>query len=288
MRIPSNSIGDIISFFKNELKDLYNDKELNNIILWTLEHYTGLTKTRLLIQKESRVSESVLLKIKFAINDLKKLRPIQYILGETEFCNLNFVVNENVLIPRPETEELVKWITDDNKGSDCLSLLDIGTGSGCIAISISNIMKNWKIDGFDISEKAVEVAVENNKKNNSSVSYSVFDILNKSNWDKAGNYDIIVSNPPYIPEKEKASMSKNVTEFEPDIALFVPDDSPFVFYEKISDFALEKLNNNGQVYFEIHENYSQELLKIFEKKNFKEVQIRNDINNKPRMMKLQK
>jgi|DewCreStandDraft_4_1066084.scaffolds.fasta_scaffold96225_2 release factor glutamine methyltransferase len=288
MRIPSNSIGDIISFFKNELKDLYNDKELNNIILWTLEHYTGLTKTRLLIQKESRVSESVLLKIKFAINDLKKLRPIQYILGETEFCNLNFVVNENVLIPRPETEELVKWITDDNKGSDCLSLLDIGTGSGCIAISISNIMKNWKIDGFDISEKAVEVAVENNKKNNSSVSFSVFDILNKSNWDKAGNYDIIVSNPPYIPEKEKASMSKNVTEFEPDIALFVPDDSPFVFYEKISDFALEKLNNNGQVYFEIHENYSQELLKIFEKKNFKEVQIRNDINNKPRMMKLQK
>jgi release factor glutamine methyltransferase len=228
------------------------------------------------------------LKIKFAINDLKKLRPIQYILGETEFCNLNFVVNENVLIPRPETEELVKWITDDNKGSDCLSLLDIGTGSGCIAISISNIMKNWKIDGFDISEKAVEVAVENNKKNNSSVSFSVFDILNKSNWDKAGNYDIIVSNPPYIPEKEKASMSKNVTEFEPDIALFVPDDSPFVFYEKISDFALEKLNNNGQVYFEIHENYSQELLKIFEKKNFKEVQIRNDINNKPRMMKLQK
>lgn len=288
MRIPSNSIGDIISFFKNELKDLYDDKELNNIILWTLEHYTGLPKTRLLVQKEYRVSESVLLKIKFAINDLKKFRPIQYILGETEFCNLNFIVNENILIPRPETEELVKWITDDNKGSDCLSLLDIGTGSGCIAISISNIMKNWKIDGFDISEKAVEAAVENNKRNNSSVSFSVFDILNKSNWDKAGNYDIIVSNPPYIPQKEKASMSKNVTEFEPDIALFVPDDSPFVFYEKISDFASEKLNNNGQVYFEIHENYSQELLRIFEKKNFKEVQIRNDINKKPRMIKLQK
>jgi len=242
----------------------------------------------LLLNKENRVSESVLLKIKFAINDLKSYRPIQYILGETEFCDLKFIVNEEVLIPRPETEELVNWLLADNEEINFLNLLDIGTGSGCIAISVSYFKKNWNVEGIDISDKTIKTALLNNFKNNTSVKFSTFDILNRDNWNKLGKYEIIVSNPPYIPEQEKTFMPKNVIDFEPHYALFVPDKNPFIFYEAIADFALEKLNNKGQLFFEIHENLSKELLNVLKNKKFSEVKLRYDINNKARMIKLVK
>jgi len=288
MRILSNSLGHIIDFFRSELKGLYNDNEINSLMYWTLEHYAKLSKTQLIVQKERRVSESVMLKIKFAINDLKNYRPIQYIIGETEFLNLKFTVNECVLIPRPETEELVNWVLADNNENVFLNILDIGTGSGCIAISISNALKNCNVDGVDISEKAINIAIENNLKNKTTAKFSVFDILDKENWDKIGKYDIIVSNPPYIPEKERALISKNVNCFEPKNALFVPNDFPYIFYEVITDFAFEKLNDNGLIYFEIHENSGNELIKKLKQKKFSKIELRKDLNEKDRMIKIKK
>ncbi len=208
---------------------------------------------------------------------------------------MKFFVNEDVLIPRPETEELISLVVDDVRSTkydvQCEApitigsrILDIGTGSGCIAISIKKELPECNITALDVSEQALSVAKKNAEDLNAKIEFVNNNFLDESIWDQLGEYDLIVSNPPYIPKKEKEILSKNVTEFEPGIALFVPNDDPFIFYKRIANFALSHLKFPGKVYVEIHEDYASEVNKIFTRYNFK-AEIKKDIYGKDRIIK---
>ena len=219
------------------------------------------------------------------VSELKKDKPLAQIIGEWEFYGLKFKVNEHTLIPRPETEELVQLIVNENGEHDNLNILDIGTGTGCIPISLKNELKNTNITAFDVSNEALKIAKKNAALNNLEVNFKKVDILGADNQDLISELDIIVSNPPYIPQKEKELMHKNVLDFEPELALFVDDTEPLLFYDKIADFALHHLKQNGKLYFEINENYGQETKQLLINKGFKNVLVIKDLNEKDRMIK---
>jgi len=214
---------------------------------------------------------------------LKKHVPIQYILGETEFYGLPFRVNDSVLIPRPETEELVDWIRSENNRNEALNILDIGTGSGCIAIALKHEFPNAAVEAFDISDKALETARSNAGLNKLDVEFSKVDILNVA--DQSKKWDIIASNPPYIPELEKSEIEANVLEHEPHLALFVPDNDPLLFYRHIALFAKKQLNPNGKLYFEIHRDYGKECMELLASLGFSEIELRKDISGNNRMIR---
>lgn len=282
MRIPSNRLKSVSNFAKTELKERYDEREIQSFFYLLCEHYLGLDKTAVILNPDYALSESELLKFNFAIKDLKKEKPIQYILGKTEFFGYDFKVNEHTLIPRPETEELVQWIIENEKETTPLSVLDIGTGSGCIAISLEKQLSNTKVTGIDISEEAIKIAQFNNEKLNASVSFDLIDILNPAeNFNT--KFNIIVSNPPYVLETEKALMKKNVLQFEPNQALFVEDSDPLLFYRKILDFAQEHLLANGKVYFEINERMGAELSALLSDYKYRDIEIENDLFDRPRM-----
>ncbi|MDY6436989.1 MAG: peptide chain release factor N(5)-glutamine methyltransferase, partial [Bacteroidales bacterium] len=238
MKTPSNSVRDCRKYYAGELEKLYGSDEANALIMILLEHYFGIDKVKIALNPELRLSESELLTLHFAVKELLKNKPVQYVTGETEFCGMRFSVNENVLIPRPETEEMVKMITNsvDTRRATSIpnSILDIGTGSGCIAISLAKLLKNSLVTAVDVSEKALEVANKNAEANSTPVTFIKDDILNPQNPDLLnGQFDIIVSNPPYVCESEKSEMRANVLDYEPSTALFVSDHDPLVFYRKI-------------------------------------------------------
>jgi len=209
--------------------------------------------------------------------------PVQYILGGTVFYDLPFVVSQQVLIPRPETEELVRWVLEDNEGKK-LQMLDIGTGSGCIAVTLAKNLHLAKVSGCDIDEKAVEISRKNAILNEVQVSFFVFNVLNRR---PAHNkkYHVLVSNPPYVRESERTLMHANVLNYEPHRALFVPDDHPLLFYEAIADLGHKILLPEGTVYCEINENLAEETLQVFHARNYSNALIRRDINGKRRMIK---
>ena len=214
---------------------------------------------------------------------LKRLaggEPLQYVIGSTPFCGLTFKVDGRVLIPRPETAELVEWVAQDAAPSG--SLLDMGTGSGCIAISLAHRLKSWKVQGWDISDGALEVARENNRRNGTEVEFSKVDILNATARSK---FDVIVSNPPYVMESEKSQMEDTVLEFEPHIALFVSDSDPLLFYRAIAEFGHRALNPGGRLYFEINPLKVKEMKDMLVSAGYHDVEVRNDIFGKPRMIK---
>ncbi len=213
--------------------------------------------------------------------------PVQYILGLADFYGLKFKVNKHVLIPRQETEELVLWILEEgNKRVQKteIKVLDIGTGSGCIPITLKKKMPNWKIDALDVSEQALIIARENAERNNTEINFFQLDILNETLWNDLDEYDIIVSNPPYIPENEEKLMPENVLKFEPHLALFVKDGNPLIFYEKIARFAVEKLNHRGELFFEVNEFNANQVLQIVENMNFAKTTLKQDLNGKFRMI----
>lgn len=282
MRIPSNRLKSVLNFAKTELATLYDEREIQSFFYLLCEHYLGLDKTKVILNPDRALSESELLKFNFAIKDLKTEKPIQYILGKTEFCGYVFKVNEHTLIPRPETEELVQWIIDNEKPITPLNILDIGTGSGCIAISLAKQLSDTKVIGIDISEEALKIAQLNNENLNTSVSFEMIDILNPPKTFNA-KFDIIVSNPPYVLETEKALMKKNVLQFEPNQALFVKDNDPLLFYKKILAFAQEHLLANGRIYFEINEKMSVELSALLSDYKYRNIEIKNDLFDRPRM-----
>lgn len=251
MRIPSNKIADIISFFRKEMKDIYDEEELTNIIWLSFNHVIGYSKTDLQLNKNSNVNQSDLLKLYFIIKDLKRNKPIQYVLGETEFCGSRFLVSEHVLIPRPETEELVHLVANYVKKNlhKNVSILDIGTGSGCIPVSIKKLLPSSIITAADISEDALNVARKNAKLNAVEVEFVNADILNA---EKIGGkkFDVIVSNPPYISTQEKHTLDKRVTDFEPHLALFASENDPLIFYKAILDFA--NRNKTPHIFFELN------------------------------------
>jgi release factor glutamine methyltransferase len=286
MRIPSNKIKDVVAFFKQELIGLYEDNEIKSFINLVMEAYTGLNAVQLTVNNDKLLNESVLLKIKFAINDLKIFRPVQYILGKTWFYDLEFTLSSDVLIPRPETEELVKWIIDDYKNNPYLfNLLDIGCGSGCIPISLKKHLFKAEIVAMDVSEKALEIAKTNSNLNKVEVNFRLQDIFDREKWKDFPEMDVIVSNPPYVFESEKKQMHANVLEYEPHQALFVSNEDPLVFYNAIADFASIKLKKNGCLYVEINENMAFQTKSMLLEKGFSNCEIRKDMQGKDRMIK---
>jgi len=294
MKIISNKLKDIVSFFKQELNGLYDERELRSIIFIIMEEFTGYSSSQLLTNEDHTVSESTLLKINFAIKDLKEYKPLQYILGYATFYNLKLKVTSDVMIPRPETEELVKWVIDDNKYAreikienepKNLKLVDIGTGSGCISIAIKNIPE-ISIKAIDISEHALKVAKKNAELNKVEINFFQHDIFDKNLYGFKFKIDIIVSNPPYVRESEKALMSPNVLDYEPELALFVKDEQALAYYEAIANFSLLRLKPKGHIYLEVNEALALETSEIFILKGFKKIKLRQDIHGKNRMLRI--
>ncbi len=270
-------------YIYNSLREIYPDPEIKSISMLLMEKLTGFSRTELLLNKSTTFSAEQRIQLFSLIEKLKKNIPIQYVLGETEFYGINFLVNESVLIPRPETEELVEWIINDIKYNSALRILDIGTGSGCIAITLKKHMPFAGVDAFDISEDALEVARSNAEKNNLSVNFMQVDILKENLLNQ--KWDVIVSNPPYIPEAEKKNMQENVLMHEPEQALFVKNDDPLIFYRKIALFALEHLKERGKIYFEIHFDAGRKMVDLLNNLNYKNVELCKDISGNDRMVR---
>jgi release factor glutamine methyltransferase len=223
-----------------------------------------------------------------AIGQLKQDIPIQHIIGETEFMDLIFKVSSSVLIPRPETEDLVRWVVADNQGkpSQYLHILDVGTGSGCISISLAKALEGCKVKAMDISSDALELATSNAVSNGVKIDFLQYDILKGvPELEASVLFDIIVSNPPYVRELEKKEMQANVLNHEPEIALFVPDEDPLLFYRAIAGFAQKSLAENGCLYLEINQYLGKEMLILLRENKFKDIELRKDIFGNDRMVK---
>ncbi|MDN3585746.1 peptide chain release factor N(5)-glutamine methyltransferase [Pedobacter aquatilis] len=266
-------------YIKN-LSELYGAEEAKALFILSTSNILKLTQSEILLKQDREVAVKESNKLLKILEDLNTGKPIQHVLGETLFYRLPFIVNENVLVPRPETEELVDWIINEVKDSK-KKLLDIGTGSGCIAVSLKQNLPHLDVSAIDISSKALQVATDNAKLNKVEVNFIEADILKYASDEF---YDIIVSNPPYIRELEKAEMHKNVLEHEPHSALFVSDENPLIFYEAIANFAVKNLNPNGYLFFEINEYLWEETLQILIDKQFKNIELRKDMQGKDRMI----
>lgn len=290
MRIPSNKISDVTRFFHSELGSIYPKSEIDVFVAISFGEILGISKAGLLLKNEETMSESEMLKFTGVIRQLKDQRPIQYIFGKADFCGMKFEVNEHVLIPRPETEELVEWIKQDAQAPTTgnqrpTTILDIGTGSGCIAIALKKHFMDADVSALDVSEKALEVAKRNAGRNSVRVNFIHSDILSGSSHVSPGKFDIVVSNPPYVRESEKENMQQNVLGHEPHLALFVKDDDALFFYKAIVSFAKEQLNKMGKLYFEINETSGNEVKMLMERSGFVEVEVKKDLSGKERMVR---
>lgn len=276
--------------FLNQLTSIYEKREAANITDWVFENITGLKRLERSLNGNVELEKDPTQKLNLCLLELLKHRPVQYVLNEAWFYKMKFYVNEHVLIPRPETEELVEWVVVDVRSAKCderckeFRILDVGTGSGCIAVSIKKELENIEVTAIDVSEEALKVAKKNAQSLQAKINFLQVDFLNERLWNRLGVYDIIVSNPPYIPENEKEKLAQNVTAFEPAIALFVENNNPFIFYERIAKFAQSHLKPNGKIFVEIHEEYAKEIQKIFSDYNFK-TEIKKDIYGRDRLIK---
>ena len=271
------TVSNIIPYFKQQLSGITDEREIISWAYLSMENLFGYNRSDCIVNSKKALNLELTKRIKSIVSDLMTNKPLQYILGETEFYGLKFKVNKHTLIPRPETEELVDWILKE----EFSSVLDIGTGSGCISIVLA---KNTRaqISAIDISENALKVAKQNAKINGAEVNFIQQDILVASFLKKV---DLIVSNPPYVLEFEKQKMNSNVLQYEPHLALFVPDKDPLLFYHKIGNLAAESLNCGGKFFFEINERYGTEISKMLSKIGFVDIALKKDINDKDRMIK---
>jgi release factor glutamine methyltransferase len=277
---------EIKNIYHIELDPLFPKEEVDSFFYLVIDHYLGLERFVLAVQPNLVVSKENEEPLFYALAQLKLERPVQYILGKAHFCGLGFRVDENVLIPRPETEELVYWVLKEvQKRSfrEGLRILDIGTGSGCIAISLAKNLPNAKVYALDISKKALRLAEQNAVDNGVDIVFLEADILSVEGI--KDEYDVIVSNPPYVRELEKLEMKNNVVAHEPGLALYVSDDDPLIFYKKIAFFALSHLKKNGILFFEINQYLGEEMKQLLEANNFSEIELRRDIFGNDRMLK---
>jgi release factor glutamine methyltransferase len=283
MFVKDNTLISAKAYFYERLEG-FSESELK--LMWTEINCKRFNWSRaeLLMNTDFRLSESDLLFIRSYVKRLQENEPFQYILGETEFYGLTIKCDKRALIPRPETEELVDWISEN---SNIEKVLDICSGSGCITLALKTIYKNATILGVDISEEANSLARENAQLNKLDVAFEAADVLEiqADFWNTLSDLDLIVSNPPYIPENEKGEMATNVLDFEPHLALFVENDSPIIFYERIADLAIQKLKIGGFLYFELHHLYSEEVKFYLEQIGFQNVEIKKDLQGKNRMLK---
>jgi len=274
-------INDYKIHFVENLITWYDKEEIKNFFYLIVDNLKGLSKVELALNPNRKFSKPEIEKMDFYLSELRKQKPIQYIIGTTDFCGLSFGVNTNVLIPRPETEEFVEWIVSENQTKAKLKILDIGTGSGVIAITIAKKL-NAEVFAFDISENALQIAQRNADKNQVFVHFITFDIL-KDNWE-GNSFDVIVSNPPYVRESEKKYILPNVLQNEPHLALFVPDENPLVFYDKIADFSIKHLKKNGQLFLEINQYLANQTSELLKNKGFKNVLVKKDFFQNDRMI----
>lgn len=270
----------LLQHFKGELKDVYEEEEVKSIFSISVEHLLQLRRSQLMLNWEKEPEPAVLNSFLSVLEGLKAHKPIQYLLGEAFFYGSVFRVNEAVLIPRPETEELVDWILE--MPAIAPAVIDFGTGSGCIAISLKKHLEDASVTAVDISEEALRIASENAGINQTEVNFIHADILT---FQSAAKFDIIVSNPPYITERERAAMAQNVLDHEPHLALFVTNERPLLFYEAVADFALRNLKENGSLFFEINEYLAKETIQMLKDKSFVSIELRKDMQGKDRMIR---
>lgn len=275
-------------FLLDQLRSITNDSEASQITDWVMENITRSKKTERMLYKNEALSSTEEAKLKEYTERLLRHEPVQYILNEAWFFGLRLYVDERVLIPRPETEELVEWIIANCKFPvDELKVLDIGSGSGCIPIAIKRRIRKSQVWSCDISEEALQVARKNATALNADVNFLQLDLLDKKNWAQLPAVDLIVSNPPYIPEENREQMQPNVLKYEPFIALFVPDNDPLVFYNAIADLGKEKLNAGGAIFLEIHEDLGDATTTLFRSKGYT-TELKKDMQGKDRMIKATK
>ena len=276
-------------FFNEALSKIYPKTEIDSFFFILMEEKLHLQRIDTVLKPDFLISEENLIILKSILKSLEREEPIQYILGNTEFYGLSFFVNKNTLIPRSETEELVAWVQTEiaalrtKNQNKFLSILDIGTGTGCIPISLAKNIDLVKISAIDISSEALLVAKENALLNKVAINFIELDILNAEKLPQ--KYDIIISNPPYVRELEKVEIKNNVLENEPHLALFVANDNPLIFYSKIADLAKKQLLKNGLLFFEINQYLGRETLQMLQEKGFKNSELRKDLFGNYRMIK---
>ena len=294
-------IGEAEKHVKNQLERLYDAGEAESIASLAIEHITLLPKSDRLLKKEELLSANQLQLLQKVLERLVQHEPIQYIMNKTWFYGMELFVDKNVLIPRPETEELVDWIINDVKasGKDVfqrrpmeadvttqLKILDVGSGSGCIALALKKTMPKAEVWGCDVSEEALNVARRNGSALDIRIDFQGVNFLDVAQQKHLPTVDIVVSNPPYIPYNNKAQMNPNVLEHEPHTALFVPDNDALVFYKALAQFGKHRLYKNGSIYMEIHEDLGKDVAALFEREGYRSVEVRKDMQGKDRMVKV--
>lgn len=289
MFVSSNRLSDIKSYYSSKLSSLFSESEINLMIKYLSLKRLGLSNSDYLSSSNILLSESDLLYFNFALKRLLKNEPFQYILGDVEFYGLELNCDARALIPRPETEELVDWVLGSIERNKSFKIMDLCSGSGCIALGMKSKLPNAEIIAAELSEDAIALIEENSLKTNLSIVPIKMDVLNVgdySNFEKE-SFDCWISNPPYIPNKEKGLMEQNVLDFEPHLALFVNDNDPLVFYQAIAMQAKKYLKSGGHLYFEINENYGEEMRKMLLDLGFLNIELRKDLQGKARMMRAQ-
>ena len=269
-----------------QLYELYDNREAANIADMVIEFVTGQRKTDRIMHKTIPLNFQQQEQLEILTQELLQYKPVQYVLKESWFSGMKFFVNETVLIPRPETEELINWIIQEIKDNKIASnnLLDIGTGSGCIPISLKIRNEKLAVSALDISKEALDVAAKNADNLNAKINFICSDFLDENTWNNLPVFDIIASNPPYVKQSESETMRKIVTDFEPHLALFVPDEDPLLFYKKIARFCKAHLSKTGNIFVEINEGLGEEVAALFKNENYV-IELRKDMHGKDRMLK---
>ena len=273
------------------LQSIYERREANNIAALVIEYLTGWNNTDRIVHKQDIFTQTQHDKFHDIILELVANKPVQYVLHEAYWYGMKLYVDENVLIPRPETEELAEWVIENIRrempNAKC-EILDVGTGSGCIAIALKKNLSSANVSATDVSDNALQIATRNAKEQQTEIFFSANDILNTHQWQTFGSFDYIISNPPYITMQEMLSMNNNVLKYEPHLALFVPNGNPLQFYEAISKFGLQHLNNRGKVFFEINEAFGNEVADLLLAKGYQSIELKKDMQGKDRMIKAER
>jgi release factor glutamine methyltransferase len=274
-----------------QLFHLYDEREAGNITDLVMENITGWKKIDRVVNKKVWLSDRQERLLDEYTKALLNNTPLQYVLHEAWFYNMPLYVDENVLIPRPETEELVDWMIKDTRNWELGIknwVLDIGTGSGCIPLAIKKSLPSIEVHSCDVSEGALKVAKKNAADQNLRIHFHLLDILSGTDRNQLPMFDIIISNPPYIPQKDKDNMAANVLQYEPHLALFVENNDPLLFYKAITDFSITHLNKNGSIYLEIHEEMAEAVIQLYNQKGFSHIEVRKDLQGRDRMVKVEK
>jgi release factor glutamine methyltransferase len=282
--LRDNLVSTFLDYLEQELSAMYEERERQQTIQWLFHDLKNWNRADLVMNKSARLSESEILTLHFNLKKLKQGEPIQYVVGEVDFFGLQLRVNPSVLIPRPETEELVKLIITENNLPGT-SILDIGTGSGCIAIALKKLRPQWKVSALDVSVNTLNTAEQNARLNEVMIQFEKCDILHS--YPLHGPFDIIVSNPPYVLDSDKFEMADQVLNHEPHQALFVPDADPLLFYRRILEIMPEVLKPEGKIYFEIHESKGNEMKQLVENFPVKNIHLHQDMQGKDRMLSIQ-